>query len=1326
MRNSWRIRRRSRDRAARSTRPVREIRSAFDGTGAPANGDHVLRSVRPVAPLGTVFLALLLAVVLVAGGGETSAQAPPDPSTTVPSTPGVDPTGDEAPVISGPTGVSFEENATADVAVFTATGPGGDEVTLSLGGVDSDAFTLTGGTLGFGSPPDFESPGDGDADNVYEVTLSASDGGSSRSLSITVTVTNVDEPGAVALSSEQPQPGTALTATLSDPDGSVSGVGWQWGHAGGDAIDGATSSSYTPVAADSGKSLAVSVTYTDGHGSGKSASAQTANPVQAPAGAADPPANRSPVFPSAAAERSVAENAPAGAAVGEPVAATDEDDDPLTYTLGDTDTASFTIDSETGQLRTHAALDHETRSTFSVSVTATDPDGATGSTSVTITVTDVDEPPVLAGPTQVSRQEGEDRSVATYTADDPEGVTIAWSLSGTDAADFGISDGAVSFVSSPALDSPADQDGNNVYELTVEATAGDHTVTLAVAVAVTEVNLGPVIAGSAFTLDFAENGTGAAGTWQITDPEGDEFTVTLAGTDADSFTVEHTPATSDYVIGFAEAPDFENPADTDGDNVYEFTLEMDDGNSPTTQAFEVTVTDESEPPSVEGPGTVDFAENGTGDVAAYEVTDDEGESFTVSLSGADADSFTLADGVLKFREAPDYESPSDTDTDNDYQVTVEATDANDNRRTVEVTVTVTDVDEPPTISGGPHDPTYPENGTDAVATYTATDPEGATITWSLGGTDSAGFTLSQDGVLEFASSPALDAPSDQDGNNVYELTVEATAGDHTVALAVAVTVTEGDLGVGDESEAPSVEGPGTVDFAENGAGDVAAYEVTDDEGDSFTVSLSGADADSFTLADGVLKFREAPDYESPSDTDTDNDYQVTVEATDANDNRRTVEVTVTVTDVDEPPTISGGPHDPTYPENGTDAVATYTATDPEGATITWSLGGDDAAGFSISGAGVLGFASSPDFENPTDAGADNIYAVTVEAGDGTGTVEREVRVTVTNVDEPGELTLSSQFPQVDTELTATLSDPDGAVSGETWEWSHTGGSAISGATSSNYTPVVADAGKSLTVSVAYTDGQGTGKTASALINAAVEMPNQPPLFARSIAVRSVFEDTPPGEPIGPPLTAVDPDDDPLTYELSGADAASFDIDTATGQLLTNETLDHLENPLPWVTVIATDPAGASAAITVSITVIHVPETAAQTADPYLYTWVDGDRTRRTRLQPGLIVTPDGEITPAAGGGGGPVFRPDSGGALMTLPGGVLLVLDPAWSRAHVRAFLARNSISRNRVSELGWLPNGFFVDTAPGFPSLELANTLAGQDGVLISTPNWSTEIETG
>ena len=89
-----------------------------------------------------------------------------------------------------------------------------------------------------------------------------------------------------------------------------------------------------------------------------------------------------------------------------------------------------------------------------------------------------------------------------------------------------------------------------------------------------------------------------------------------------------------------------------------------------------------------------------------------------------------------------------------------------------------------------------------------------------------------------------------------------------------------------------------------------------------------------------------------------------------------------------------------------------------------------------------------------------------------------------------------------------------------------------------------------------------------------------------------------------------------------------------------------------------------------------------------------------------------------------MFRSPSG-ALMTLPGGVLLVLEGAWTEAEVNSFFSRNGIKRDQVSELSYATNGFFVETDPGFPSLELANKLAAQKGVIISSPNWWTQVAT-
>ena len=145
-----------------------------------------------------------------------------------------------------------------------------------------------------------------------------------------------------------------------------------------------------------------------------------------------------------------------------------------------------------------------------------------------------------------------------------------------------------------------------------------------------------------------------------------------------------------------------------------------------------------------------------------------------------------------------------------------------------------------------------------------------------------------------------------------------------------------------------------------------------------------------------------------------------------------------------------------------------------------------------------------------------------------------------------------------------------------------------------------------------------------------------------------------------------------------------------------------------------------------------------------YTWQDGDRTLSVHLQEDLVVEGDGSnsaanIVQAQPGGSSivakgegyvssnddlPVFRSQSG-SLMTLPGGVLLVLNEEWTQAQTNGFFADNGIKLDRVSELGYITNGFFITTDPGFPSLNLANELAALDGVEVSSPNWWSEAVT-
>ena len=112
----------------------------------------------------------------------------------------------------------------------------------------------------------------------------------------------------------------------------------------------------------------------------------------------------------------------------------------LTYTLGGPDADSFTIDRGTAQLSTKVALDYETKDTYTVTVTATDPSGETATVMVTIKVTDVDEAPEISegGWSYQAWQESTTTRtaramVAMYRASGPDAASATWSLEGDDA-----------------------------------------------------------------------------------------------------------------------------------------------------------------------------------------------------------------------------------------------------------------------------------------------------------------------------------------------------------------------------------------------------------------------------------------------------------------------------------------------------------------------------------------------------------------------------------------------------------------------------------------------------------------------------------------------------------------------------------------------------------------------------------------------------------------------------------------------------------------------------------------------------------------------------
>ena len=272
---------------------------------------------------------------------------------------------------------------------------------------DGRMFAITNsGALSFKDPhgADFEHSGAKDDSNVYRVTIMATSGSGTRERmsllqQFTVTITNAEEDGELLFSSEQPQVGTSLLATVDDPDGSVTVTTWTW-EISSDQSDWTTlthqttpntpSASYAPVAADAadgGKYIRVTADYEDAVTGTDQVQRTLTNRVRA-----QPTSNSAPTFPSSeTGQRSIAENTSPNVNIGQPVVATDPERDLLTYSLDGTDADSFDIVALSGQLRTSAPLDFETKPSYTVVVTATDPSRETAGITVTITVTDITE-----------------------------------------------------------------------------------------------------------------------------------------------------------------------------------------------------------------------------------------------------------------------------------------------------------------------------------------------------------------------------------------------------------------------------------------------------------------------------------------------------------------------------------------------------------------------------------------------------------------------------------------------------------------------------------------------------------------------------------------------------------------------------------------------------------------------------------------------------------------------------------------------------------------------------------------------------------------------
>ena len=232
--------------------------------------------------------------------------------------------------------------------------------------------------------------------------------------------------------------------------------------------------------------------------------------------------------------------------------------------------------------------------------------------------------------------------------------------------------------------------------------------------------------------------------------------------------------------------------------------------------------------------------------------------------------------------------------------------------------------------------------------------------------------------------------------------------------------------------------------------------------------------------------------------------------------------------------------------------------------LVYSLGGVDAALFSIDSAdGQLSTTAEFDFESHS------AYEIIVSVTDGKSSRDQpnddeddfiEVTIKVRNADEPGVVTLSNYDPYIDSGIAAVLEDADGNLRDVEWLWERSAHGEtwveLASGDGSSFTPDDDDIGGFLRVTATYSDVHGSGKAAAAVTNATV-VANTVPGFPTDEPIERAVREHGAGETggvVGEPVVAADQDGDALIYSLDGDDAALFEIDAATGQIILNDDL----------------------------------------------------------------------------------------------------------------------------------------------------------------------------
>ena len=937
-----------------------------------------------------------------------------------------------APTFSSDDEFDAAENQTAAGTVEASDDDTDDNITgyAITGGADQTFFSIgaTDGVLTFKSAPNFEDakdiesvdPANAAGNNQYVVVVTATSGAGERektaTQTITVTVTDVDteapgKPGAPNVSASS---ATSLSVSWSAPDNAGPPI-TDYDHRHRTSPDGSwtevtgttsTALSATITGLSDGTSYDVQVRATNDEGTGD----------WSDSGTESTDANAAPAFSSPSTFNAAENQTTAGT-----VEASDSDtgDDITGYEItGGADQAFFSVGATSGELTFDAApnfedaKDQNTNNQYVVEVQATSGTGIrekTATQTITVTVTDVDtEAPGKPNAPNVLAASATSLSVS-WSAPANAGPAITdydhrhrTSPAGSWTEVTGTTSTALSATITGLSDGTA-------YDVQMRATNDEGTGDWSDSgTGSTDANAAPSF-DSPSTFNAAENQT-TAGTVEASDDDsGDDITgyEITGGADQTFFSIGAT----DGALTFDAAPNYEDAKDQGRNNQYVVEVEATSGTGTrektATQTITVTVTDVD----TEAPGKP----------AAPNVSAASATSLSVSWTAPANAGPAITDYDVQYREGTsggwtdgNYTGTATTATlsglseNTSHQVQVRATNDEGTGSWSDPGSGATDANAAPAFSS---DAAFDaaENQT-AAGTVVASDSDSEDkierydIT---GGADQALFmVIASSGDLEFRDAPNFEDAQDQDTNNQYVVTVQATGGtgtrEKTATQTVTVTVTD-----------VAGEAPGKPD-----APNVSSASVT-----SLTVTWAAPDNAGPAITDYDVQYRAGTsgdwsdgNHAGAATTATltglseNTSYQVQVQATNGDGTGAWSDSGSGATDANAAPTFDS-PAAFDAAENQTEA-GTVQASDsnPEDTVTGYAIvGGADQTLFSIvSSLGVLSFDAAPNFEDPEDQNTNNTYVVEVQATSGAGprrkTATQTITVTVTDVagEAPGK------------------------------------------------------------------------------------------------------------------------------------------------------------------------------------------------------------------------------------------------------------------------------------------------------------------------------------